>query len=850
MSYVSTHEHLRAELHRVDAILEAYDPDEHAESPVDGGSRVEADHQLPEPRELSLAVSPADRRTIAAQTTEIREHCRNTDDTRLRLRVIAETCGLSRRHLDVLMLAVTPELGTEYGTRFQQAHNHQSLARPTPMFIETLFGGSWTDRLAAGTLVSSDSPLREHDLIELQPSPVDGLGTRGRLITVPDRIVDYLKGYDSLDAELDTTLTDHAGGHSDRGLVDCRAEASLDSIAVDSEIQDRLTTLTDDAEDDHRCYWHGPATEKHRAVEAVCPTDWYLKADLRAVLAASALDWLRREAALLGRPLHLCNATAATDHPELKTTLEPVFDSLADLDTAVFVTGRESWTPTEPLPREVDSIVEFPYPSADLRREFWMAHASELPEDVDPNVLAGTFRLAHGQLRAALSTARSLAAGETLTPEDIYNGCSAQSADGLADLAERIEPDSRWDDLQLRPETERKLRLVRTHITQQSTIDSDWGFADGSSRGSGVVALFEGPSGTGKTMAAELLAGDVGMDLYRIDLSSVVSKYIGETEENLEEIFEAATNSNAILLFDEADAVFGDRTEVSDSTDRYANAEVNYLLQRIERYDGIVLLTTNYASQIDSAFQRRLDHTVSFKQPEQSTRSAIWQGIFPDDAPVGEIDYEFLSTFEFTGGEINTVGQTAAILAADEAQSEEATGEPAIEMRHLVGAIQLEFETSGRLVDPAEYEPYQHLLYDGPPTATADCDHDPAPEDSGQATQSTDRRPETVVRTFFDRLNDGDPAVHDLYHSQALVDPVSQKELRRARDVDYGIEGEIERVSEESDRVVLSFVRRRDESTTAVSAELRPDDGEWKLFDLKRGSAADRLTGRSKSGNT
>jgi len=855
MSYASTHEHLRAELDRVDAILEAYNPGEESERPEssgEGASRAEAEGPLPDPRELSLAVPEADRRQVSELTTEIRENCRKTN-TRLRIRVLAETCGLSRRHLDVLMLAVAPEIDTEYGTRFQQVHNHQSLVRPTPLFVENLFGCSWTDRLAAGTLVSSDSPLRQHDLIELQPSPAEHLGKRGRLITVSERIVDYLKGYDGVDPELDATLADHVkSGHSERGLANCTADATLDSLAVDNEIQSRLATLTDSAENGRRLYWYGPATEKHRAVEAVCSADQYLKADLAAVLAADALDWLRREAALLGRPLHLSNATAAMETPESTTSLEAVFETVADLETPVFVTGSGSWTPTEAMSTGVDAIIEFPYPSVDLRREFWKARAAELPEEVDPDTLAGTFRLTHGQLKAALSTARSLAGDKALTAEDIYAGCSAQSADGLGELAERIEPDSEWDEIQLRAETERKLQLVRTHITQQSTIYSDWGFAEGSSRGTGVVALFEGPSGTGKTMAAELLAGDVGMDLYRIDLSAVVSKYIGETEENLEEIFEAATNSNAILLFDEADAVFGGRTEVSDSTDRYANAEVNYLLQRIERYDGIVLLTTNYASQIDSAFQRRLDHTVSFKQPQQSTRTAIWTEIFPDDAPVGEVDYEFLSTFEFTGGQIKTIAHTAAVLAASEAQSN-----GTIEMRHLVGAIQLEFENSGRMVDPTEYEPYQHLLYtagDGDADNTVDT---PDPVDSStsvaaeanaqrnsetadrsanEATESTDGSPEDVVRAFFDRLYAGDPAVHDLYHSRAVTDRVSRKELRRTKGVDHSIASEIERLQDDSSRVRLGFSHTRDGTKTQISAELRLDEGCWRLFDLQRGS--------------
>ncbi|MFW5978426.1 MAG: ATP-binding protein, partial [Halohasta sp.] len=370
-------------------------------------------------------------------------------------------------------------------------------------------------------------------------------------------------------------------------------------------------------------------------------------------------------------------------------------------------------------------------------------------------------------------------------------------------------------------------------------------------------ALFEGPSGTGKPMAAEILAGDVGMALYRIDLSSIVSKYIGETEENLEEIFTAAENSNAVLLFDEADAVFGDRAEVSDATDRYANAEVNYLLQRIENYDGVVLLTTNYASAIDSAFQRRLDHTVSFKQPQRETRRAIWEGIFPEATPLGEIDYDFLASFEFTGGEIKGICQTAAVLAAEDATGETAgdrrpdTTGGRIEMRHLVGAIQLAFETSGRMVDPSAYEPYGHLRYDpaseallaaesagshdpnGPHAdhdGTADRgsddtdDTDNMDKTNGGRTVSTDHRPEDVVRRLFERLRRGE-GVADLYHPRAIVEPPSPKARRRLAHGEASITGEIDRLRDESDRVVLGVVRTVDGTDTEVTYELWPDDG-------------------------
>ncbi|WP_253738933.1 ATP-binding protein [Halohasta salina] len=825
MSYATTHDHLRAELVRIETVIEAHDGTERSVETAD--STAVDSGAPPEPASLSLAVAAETRAAIREQTETIRQECRDSE-CRLRLRVLADVCGLSRRHLDVLMLAMAPVLDAEHADRFRRATNDRSLSRPTVEYIRTLFGRTPSERLAAGRLVDRNSPLCTHGLIELH-APPHGTDRRANRLVVPSgRVVEYLSG----DNSPDPALVEEIAAHNGVGVVDCEADTTVDELAVSDRIGQRVATLA--ARDGPtRCYWYGPASEKHRAVAAVC-ADRYLQADLGAVLAADVLDWLCREAALLGRPLCLTNATAATDHAERTTRLEAVFDTLADLDTSVFVTGSEEWTPTGTMSTDVDAIVEFPYPSVDLRRAFWRRHAAALPDEVDPGVLAGTFRLTHEGLRAALSTARSVAEGGELTAADVYRGCRAQSTGELDDLADRIEPDSEWDDIELRAETESKLRLVGTHIAQQGRIYDEWGFAERFSRGQGVVALFEGPSGTGKTMAAELLAGEVGMALYRVDLSAVVSKYIGETEANLEAIFEAATNANAVLLFDEADAVFGERGEVSDSTDRYANAEVNYLLQRIESYDGVVLLTTNYASGIDSAFQRRLDHTVSFTKPQASTRRSIWKGMFPDDAPVGDLDYAFLSEFEFTGGRIQTICRTAAIRAADEAHG----GEPTIEMRHLVGAIRQAVEASGRMVDPSAFEPYRGLLDDEPTVDSDDSPAEPPTDAVDRRNQAPDRSPEAVVEAFVDRLNDGDPAVDDLYHARAVTEPVSRKDLRRATTVDHGIVGDIERLESATDRVVLAFTHRRDGCQHRTTVELRREDGRWRLFDLERSESA------------
>jgi SpoVK/Ycf46/Vps4 family AAA+-type ATPase len=244
----------------------------------------------------------------------------------------------------------------------------------------------------------------------------------------------------------------------------------------------------------------------------------------------------------------------------------------------------------------------------------------------------------------------------------------------------------------------------------RGTVYQRWGFPDLPS--SGVVAMFSGPSGTGKTLAAEVVAGSLGLDLYKIDLSAVVSKYIGETEKNLERIFGAAAAGDLVLFFDEADALFGKRSDVSDAHDRYANIEVAYLLQRLETYDGLVVLATNLQRNIDQAFQRRISISVDFDTPDEPQRRAMWALAFPATAPTKEIDVDFLARqFPVTGGIIHNAALAAAFLAADE-------GGP-VTMEHVVRALTREFRKNGRLRTKAEFDRYFHLVTGDPDAAPA-----------------------------------------------------------------------------------------------------------------------------------
>ncbi len=289
---------------------------------------------------------------------------------------------------------------------------------------------------------------------------------------------------------------------------------------------------------------------------------------------------------------------------------------------------------------------------------------------------------------------RSREEDERESAAQLWDICRHQARRGLENLAQRIDPVANWEDLVLPEPQRRTLREIASHVRQRMVVYESWGFSTKGARGLGISALFAGESGTGKTMAAEVLANELQLDLYRIDLSSVVSKYIGETEKNLRRVFDAAEQGGAILLFDEADALFGKRSEVKDSHDRYANIEVSYLLQRMEAYRGLAILTTNRREALDPAFLRRLRFVVRFPFPDAAQRAEIWRKIFPANTPTEQLDLTKLSRLDVAGGNIRNVALNAAFLAAD-------ASEP-VRMSHLLRAARTEYDKLEKPLTEAE----------------------------------------------------------------------------------------------------------------------------------------------------
>lgn len=355
----------------------------------------------------------------------------------------------------------------------------------------------------------------------------------------------------------------------------------------------------------------------------------------------------------------------------------------------VFLATRESVRLTRTFVR-LDANKPGPVEQKQLWRNTLGAAAGSLNGTLDD--LSAQFRLS---ARLIASTGCLLSAREgQLAAEEVWDACRSLARPKLEELAQRIVPCATWDDLVLPNLQKNTMHQLAAQVRHRMTVYETWGFAEKGRRGLGVSALFTGVSGTGKTMAAEVLARELRLDLYRIDLSAVVSKYIGETEKNLKQVFDGAEEGGVLLLFDEADALFGRRSEVRDSHDRYANIEIGYLLQRMEAYQGLAILTTNLKSSMDTAFQRRLRFTVNFPFPDAAHREAIWRRVFPAATPTEGLDPKKLAQLNVTGGNVRNIALNAAFLAAE-------AGTP-VRMAHLVEAARIEAQKIERPLSDAE----------------------------------------------------------------------------------------------------------------------------------------------------
>jgi|SRR5579862_8879526 len=576
--------------------------------------------------------------------------------------------GLSFFERDVLLLCAGVEMDTRLAALCAEAHGNPQRTHATfGLAMAVLADPHWS-------ALTPTRPLRRFRLVEAQT----GHGLTSAPLRIDEHILHLLAGINTLDARLVSLLRAAVAPQwftREHQLLAARILRCLNNDPVSIPV---FHFCGDDPQGQEDIA--GLAARKAGRQLFVLRAE-----DIPPVgqdLEQFQILWQRESLLLPGALLIQCNNE--TGSPQLRHLLER-------LPGLVFLASREPVRLDRPCLR-----FELNKPDRARQKELWKKAVGRSAGSLNGTLdsIAAQFRFS---ARTILST-RSLAGRQNraLRPHELWEVCRSLSRTRLGDLAQHIVPTAGWNDLVLPELQKQNLRQIVTQVRWRMKVYETWGFAAKGNRGLGVSALFTGESGTGKTMAAEVLARELELDLYRIDLSAVVSKYIGETEKNLKQVFDAAEAGGAILLFDEADALFGKRSDVKDSHDRYANIEVGYLLQRMEAHQGLAVLTTNLKSAIDRSFQRRIRFFVSFPFPEPPQREAIWSRVFPAHTPARGLDHKRLSQLNMTGGNIRNIALNAAFLAAGEAT------ESPVEMKHLLQAARIEAEKMERPLADAE----------------------------------------------------------------------------------------------------------------------------------------------------
>ncbi|MER5434615.1 ATP-binding protein [Streptomyces sp. NPDC002588] len=574
-----------------------------------------------------------------------------------RLTALAHRLSLTELDVSVLLIALAPDLDRSFEPLYGYLNDDVSRRRATTGLALDLCGVP-AHHAAARARLHPAAPLCTLGLLELEEPERPFLS---RTLRVPDRLLAHLLGDDTPDAALD--------GHLHPLPRPLPAEEFAHRLAG------RVT--------------HGPLTvylREHREGDGLAAVATALHAAgveaLRFTGPAGHLPGLLREARLTGR------AVVVSGLPEQPAPLVAALTAAPDV-TVLLSDPRPydpHWSPHDPL------VLDAPRRRAGGTAA-WETELGSAGDDFDLAATVAPYRLGGDRVARAARAARSLAAfeGGPLTADHVRLAARQQSASGLERHARRIRPDVDWTDLVLPDRPLAQLHELALRARHRDRVLGDWRLSAGGGRGRGVLGLFAGESGTGKTLSAEVVAAELGLDLYVVQLSSVVDKYVGETEKNLERIFTEADRTDAVLLFDEADAVFGKRSEVKDSHDRYANMESAYLLQRLESFDGIALLTTNLRANIDEAFTRRLDLVVDFPFPGKEQRLALWRHGLAHVPRAADVDPAPLARdFELAGGSIRSAVVTAAYLAAGR-------DEPVGDGDLLEGARR-EYRKAGRLV--------------------------------------------------------------------------------------------------------------------------------------------------------
>lgn len=620
---------------------------------------------------------------------------------KLLLPALSKTFHLSPFEEDVLLICLAPELDLRYEKLYSYLQNDVTKKRPTVDLVIRLLCSSIRERIKAREFFSNSSTLLSNRLIYFSNEDGSQL-LLSRFLRADDKIINFLLGTN----EIDHRIKRHSF------LV--KPRRTLGELILGDEIIRPIAGLVKKYSNKKPpiLYFQGPyGTGKKMAAEAISKELGVslLVVDSKTLLKSESFETLGitiREALLQDSLLYLEGFDSLFSD---ENAAKYIIRELGRYPNWIILSGEADLEPGS-IPEDRGFIsFGFKIPSYLHRKELWKSLMNgNISNDVDIGALASKFNFSGGLIKDAITTSQNISIAKNkdiskLTTEDLFEGCRAQSNKKLISFARKIESTNTWEDIFLPDDTKKQLNEVCGYIKYKGIIYAEWGFDKKLSLGKGLNVLFSGPSGTGKTMVAGIIANEVKLDLYKIDLSNVVSKYIGETEKNLGRIFKEAETTNAIIFFDEADALFGKRSEVRDSHDRYANIEINYLLQKMEEYEGIVILASNFSNNIDEAFLRRLHFKIDFPSPDEELREKIWRNIFPRKTPVAEnIDYSFLSMFKITGGNMKNIALSAAFLAAGDSG--------VIKMEHIIKGTQREFQKMGKLCTKEDFGQYYKIL--------------------------------------------------------------------------------------------------------------------------------------------
>jgi SpoVK/Ycf46/Vps4 family AAA+-type ATPase len=693
MREITLDPHLYVSREEVDHLLRPAEPPQYKGQP----SKFEQDRVS---REIDALQCEINARTAASIETGVF----------LALPELALLFDLSPFEVQTLVICLAPELHRKYDKVFVYLQDDIARKKPSIDLVLNLLCEADAERWKARGIFSLHAPLLRSGILQVvddhtSPSASSDLA---RFLTVDPRILDYLLGNTGIDKRL-----------ADSAQL-FLSPVSMDDVLLDTAVKNRILNIVlghlDPAKPRGKklvLHLYGPrGVGKRDLALGICRKlgCFLLYLDIELVMAkeAEAGTLLRlafREGVLQQAVIYIdhIDALASSNDTRSKALLKLLARMIAEYGWLTVLAGEKPWPAEGMFETAVFLSTHLDVPAPELRQIAWekvlqrmgLQHSRSWAAE-----MAAQFRLTPGQILDAAQYADyhyQIGEGKkSITLNHLYAAGRSQSNQKLTELAAKIEPAYGWNDIVLAEEKIIHLKEICSQVKHYHRVFGEWGFGKKISHGKGLSVLFSGTPGTGKTMTAQVMARELQLDLYKIDLSGVVSKYIGETEKNLARIFYEAETSNAILFFDEADALFGKRTEVSDAHDRYANIETSFLLQKMEEYEGVVILATNFRSNMDEAFTRRIRFIVEFPFPDEESRCRIWKTHFPPEAPVSkEIDYRLLARqFQVSGGNIRNIVLNAAFIAAQNGGT--------IEMEHIYNGARREFEKIGKLWDKNE----------------------------------------------------------------------------------------------------------------------------------------------------